>query len=172
MSLDKTKLLDFLEVLGTELPRKITLVAVGGTALTLLDLKASTIDIDFTIPSGDYEEFIKAEKAIPHGLRIDKWKDGLVFATSLPDDYLENSIQTDFTLKNINLRALHPLDIVITKIGRLNERDREDITTCVQKYNVTLEQIKKRAKEIEYAGGEEAYDANLHVVLNTNFETM
>ncbi len=53
MSLKKRFLLDFLEELDKELDRKITLVAVGGTAMTLLDLKNSTIDVDFTIPHDD-----------------------------------------------------------------------------------------------------------------------
>jgi len=50
MPLDKTQLLDFLGVVEKELSRRITLVAIGGTAMTLLDLKPSTIDIDFTGP--------------------------------------------------------------------------------------------------------------------------
>jgi len=45
MPLDKTHLLDFLGVVERELSRQITLVAAGGTAMTLLDLKPSTIDI-------------------------------------------------------------------------------------------------------------------------------
>jgi hypothetical protein len=51
MPCDKTALFDFLEVLNEDLKQKITLIAAGGTAMTLLDLKPSTIDIDFTIPS-------------------------------------------------------------------------------------------------------------------------
>ena len=65
MPCDKTVLLDFLEVLNEDLTRKITLVAAGGTAMTLLDLKPSTIDIDFTIPSSDLPEFERALKNNP-----------------------------------------------------------------------------------------------------------
>ena len=43
MPCDKSALLDFLEVLNEDLTRKITLVAAGGTAMTLLDLKPSSI---------------------------------------------------------------------------------------------------------------------------------
>jgi hypothetical protein len=53
MPCDKRALLDYLEVINEGLTKKITLVAAGGTAMTLLDLKPSTIDIDFTIPSSD-----------------------------------------------------------------------------------------------------------------------
>ncbi|HVP16745.1 MAG TPA: hypothetical protein VMT42_05205 [candidate division Zixibacteria bacterium] len=62
MPLDKSELLNFLEELNKELGRKITLIAVGGTAMTLLDLKPSTMDIDFTIPSSDFPEYKRAEK--------------------------------------------------------------------------------------------------------------
>ena len=50
MSLDNAKLLDFLGEIDRELPRKIVMVAVGGTAMTLVDAKPSTIDVDFAIP--------------------------------------------------------------------------------------------------------------------------
>ena len=53
MPLDKSGLLGLLEAVDAELTRKITLVAAGGTAMTLLDLKPSTIDIDFTGPHED-----------------------------------------------------------------------------------------------------------------------
>jgi hypothetical protein len=68
-----------------ELERKIVLVAAGGTALTLLNAKPSTLDLDFTGPSEDIAMFDRAEKAIPHGFKIDKYKDGAVFTQILPD---------------------------------------------------------------------------------------
>lgn len=61
------------------LGKRIILVAGGGTALTLLDAKPSTIDVDFTGPAEDMDEFSRVEKSIPHGFRIDKYKDGAVF---------------------------------------------------------------------------------------------
>ncbi|MFZ7136989.1 MAG: hypothetical protein ACOWW1_01010 [archaeon] len=84
MPLDKTGLFDFLEILDNELEKKITLVAIGGTAMTLLDLKSSTIDLDFTIPSENRDEYEKAISNIPHGLKIDIWDDGMIFSQILP----------------------------------------------------------------------------------------
>jgi hypothetical protein len=49
--IDVSSLLEFLDVVAGELPRKIILVGVGGTAMTLLKVKASTRDIDFTWPA-------------------------------------------------------------------------------------------------------------------------
>lgn len=84
MPLDKTKLLQFLEIVDKELNRRITLVAAGGTVMALLDLKPSTIDIDFTAPRDDVREFNKTLKSIPHGFKIDCWEDGTVFSRQPP----------------------------------------------------------------------------------------
>jgi hypothetical protein len=53
MPCDKKVLFEFLEVINESLSKKITLVAAGGTAMTLLGLKPSTTDINFalTVPS-------------------------------------------------------------------------------------------------------------------------
>jgi hypothetical protein len=117
MSCDKIALLDILEVLNDDVTKKIILTAVGGTAMTLLDLKPSTIDIDFTIPSCDLPEFERVLKNNPLGYRVDRWVDGCVFCQTLPDDYLDKSIKIK-EFSHISLRALHPVDIIVTKIGR------------------------------------------------------
>ena len=88
-------LLAFLELVEGHLDREITLVAAGGTALTLLDAKAATIDIDFTGPRESIEAFREAEEAEPHGYDIDAWPDGTVFSLTLPADYLDRSIDVD-----------------------------------------------------------------------------
>jgi len=168
MLLDKSELFTFLEELNKELGRKITLIAVGGTAMTLLDLKPSTIDIDFTIPSSDFPEYKRAEKNVPHGYKIDMFLDGCIFSQNLPDDYLANSTEIA-NLERISLRALHPVDIVVTKIGRLDDRDLEDIEKCVKAYDLTKEQIKNRAANVTYIGKQEYYDYNLKSVLKKFF---
>ena len=71
MPLDKSGLIGLLTAVDEELEKKITLVAAGGTAMTLLDLKPSTIDIDFTGPKEDIEEFNRIQKSIPHGFKVD-----------------------------------------------------------------------------------------------------
>jgi hypothetical protein len=151
MSLNKSVLLDFLEVLDNEISRKITLVAVGGTAMTLLDLKPSTVDVDFTIPSDDKPEFDKALANVPHGFKVDAWPDGMVFSQSLPNDYLEKSIEIA-NFRHIRLKALHPIDIVVTKIGRLDSRDAQDIEACIKRFNISKKQIEERATTIDYTG--------------------
>ncbi|QLH06672.1 DUF6036 family nucleotidyltransferase [Nitrosopumilus ureiphilus] len=169
MSLNKQVLLDFLEELDKELERKITVVAVGGTAMTLHNAKESTIDVNFTIPAEDYAEFHRVLNLVPHGFKVDTWNNGMVFSQDLPDDYLKNSRNVRTKMKNMKLKTLDPLDIIVTKIGRLNERDKEDIAMCIKKFKITKAQIKKRAKQVIYTGREENYEINLNHVMKKFF---
>lgn len=169
--LDHGYLLRFLEVVDEKLSHKITLIAVGGTALTLLNVKASTIDIDFTGPSRDIDEFDRIQQSMSHGIVIHMWSDGEVFSQRLPGDYMNRSIpinmQRDFVIKNIELRALHPIDIVATKIGRLNQRDLEDIETCLIHYEINKQDLLERTKKVKksYIGNEYVYQMNLDTVI-------
>jgi len=171
MPCDKNVLFDFLSILNEDLSKKITLVAAGGTAMTLLDLKPSTIDIDFTIPGCDRLEFEQALKGNPPGYKIDRWTDGCIFCQTLPKDYLEKSIKIK-EFSRIVLRALQPVDIIVTKIGRLNARDMQDIEACIKKANVSGAEIKERAMLLvqSYIAPEEDYIDHLNIVLDKYFK--
>jgi len=170
MPLDRSGLLGLLTAVDKELERKIILVAAGGTAMTLLDLKPSTIDIDFTGPNADIKEFNRIQKSLPHGFKVDTWTDGAVFSQVLPEDYVEKSIQVKTKLVNIQLKVLHPLDIVVTKLGRLNERDLQDIDSCIERFRLKKSQIEKRARAVRYAGNQKVYELNLRQVLKRFFQ--
>jgi hypothetical protein len=165
MSLDKSRLADFLEEIDRELGIRITLVAAAGTAMTLLDVKPSTIDVDFTGPTESIRELNAAVDRLQPGFRVDSWPDGMVFSQTLPDDYLRKSIPIKTEHKHIELRAMHPLDIVVTKTGRLDKRDWEDIEQCIKRFKLTRRQIKSRAAQVDYMGNEEVYKANVESVL-------
>ena len=170
MPCDQTTLLEFLEVINRDLTKKITLVAAGGTAMTLLDLKSSTIDIDFTIPGSDRMEFEQALKNNPPGYRVDRWTDGYIYCQKLPYDYLEKSIKIK-EYSNLILRALQPLDIVVTKIGRLSQRDIQDIETCIRRCKLQKTDVDARAHLLlqNYIAPEEDYLKNLAWVLKKFF---
>ena len=105
---------------------------------------------------------------MPHGFKVDCWKDGMVFSQILPDDYLKRSIPIR-TLKHIDLRSLNPIDIVVTKIGRLDARDKEDIEATVKKFKLKKSQIMTRAGQVKYVGREENYRINLDYALKNLF---
>lgn len=65
--LNKQKLLDILEQWNRFLKRKVHLIACGGTAMTLLDVKASTKDVDFMVPNvSEYAYLIKMLKSLDY----------------------------------------------------------------------------------------------------------
>jgi hypothetical protein len=171
MPCDKNALLKFLEVINESLTKKITLIAAGGTAMTLLDLKPSTIDIDFTIPSIDLPEFEQALKNNPTGYKVDRWADGYVFCQSLPDDYLDKSIKIK-EFSHISLRALNPVDIIVTKIGRLNQRDIQDIEKCIKEFKISETDIRARAAQVSptYVSKEEDYLYHLNWAIEKFFK--
>jgi hypothetical protein len=171
MPCDKNALLEFLEVINESLTKKITLIAAGGTAMTLLDLKPSTIDIDFTIPSIDLPEFEQALKNNPTGYKVDRWADGYVFCQSLPDDYLDKSIKIK-EFSHISLRTLNPVDIIVTKIGRLNQRDIQDIEKCIKEFKISETDIRARAAQVSptYVSKEEDYLYHLNWAIEKFFK--
>jgi len=155
------KLISFLSEIDKELSRVIQLNAVGGTAMTLLHLKRSTIDIDFDMTMEDGEVFERVLKIIPHGFKIDRFTGGYISSQQLPDDHISKRIGIDTSFGHIQLFALHPVDIVATKIGRLNERDLQDIESCIIHGKLKKEEIEERAKQIVYCGNEKIYKDNL-----------
>lgn len=74
--------------------------------------------------------------------------------------------------KQVSLRAIQPVDIIVTKIGRLDDRDIQDIGDCIRKTNVSGAEIKARAKLViqTYVGREEDYLHNLGVVIERFFK--
>lgn len=151
MSLDNTKLLDFLGEVDKELTHKVVVAAVGGTALTLFKAKSSTIDVDFTVPGQYYNDFEHAKDLVKPGFQVELYHDSMVFVTSLPNDYLKRSKLVKTKLKKIELGTLHPVDIIVTKIGRMAERDEQDIESCMKKFRITKNQVATSSARQSYA---------------------
>jgi hypothetical protein len=170
MSIDKSELLGFLAEIDRELDRRIVLVAVGGTAMTVLGVKPSTIDVDFTLSGDDYDVFKRVLVTVPHGFTVHCFRGGVIFSQILPEDYLTRSSIVKTTTKNIELRALNPVDIVVTKVGRLDGRDKEDIQRCIEKFSLSKNHVAERGKQVEYVGRQENYEINLKHVLDNFFK--
>ena len=137
--------------------------------MTLLDLKPSTLDVDFTVPSEDYSSVDLVFKLLSPGFKIDIWQDGAVFSQFLPQDYLVKSIKIKKDFIFLHLRALQPIDIIVSKIGRLNDRDLQDIEVCIKQFKIAKKEISNRAKQVQYAGDENIYQQNLKYVLKKFF---
>jgi len=170
MPVDKRELLGFLELVDEQLDRGIRVNAVGGTAMTLLGLKASTIDIDFDFSEEDAKTFKAVLEGISHGYKVDIFSEGYIFAQQLPPDYVDKCVPIKTKLERISLYTIHPLDIVASKLGRLNDRDMQDIETCIRKHRLSKADVIKRARQVEISVNRpEDYSANTKVVLERFF---
>jgi len=165
----KQDLLDWLKEIDNRLDREIEIVAVGGTAMTLLNLKESTRDVDFCLETKEFDLFKKLVKS--ESFKVDLFRDGFIFALQLPDDYSELAQESGENFKNIKLKTLKMEDIVLTKTSRLNARDQEDIQALAKTGKVDINFLKKRFEEIcdTFAGSENDYRYHFGLVLRTYF---
>ena len=128
MVVDKNDLVTHLHKLDHVLDRRYSLVAAGGTALTLYGVKQNTLDIDFVVADGDIRHLKETCSGI--GLAADLFFPGIVYVNPLPPDYISMSSRFGSFI-NITLYALNKVDIILTKIGRLNDKDLDDIRACM-----------------------------------------
>ncbi|HLC90515.1 MAG TPA: DUF6036 family nucleotidyltransferase [Candidatus Nanoarchaeia archaeon] len=162
-------LLDWLKSVDSKLSQKMMIVAVGGTALTLLGLKESTRDVDFCISKEYFAEFKKA--AVSERFVVDLFQEGYIFAVQLPKDYTEKAETVHFSGKRLLLKTLSVEDIILTKTARFNNRDIEDIKAVVASRKVELKDLRKRFLQIleTYAGREEDYTYHFDLVMKIFF---
>ena len=144
--IDKTGLLERLGMWNGFLKRKVRLVACGGTALTLLDIKPSTKDIDLLVPVAEECAYlIKTLKDLGYrsasgsgwardgGFIFDLFPGKRVHSTELLESPLDsgNNIPVkEFT--HIYLGVLNYYDIIISKLFRGTGIDMEDCLTLVR----------------------------------------
>jgi hypothetical protein len=160
---DKSELLNILSIWNRYLKRKVHLIACGGTALTLLNIKESTIDIDLLIPNLDeYEYLLKTLIDLGYeqktgtgwqkdrGFRFDLFPGKRIFITELlesPIDKGNHILFKEFT--SIYLGILNYYDLIISKLFRFTPIDREDCLTLILKKadEIDLERLTSRFYE-------------------------
>lgn len=170
VEVSKKGLLDFLGLFDQELGRNIVLIAVGGTAMTLLGIKASTKDIDFNIPlDDDFKEFKRLNEKITPGVKIDSWPSNMIFSEILPDDYVKATTKYKTNFKKINVRILSPIDIACSKISRFSPADMEDIQSCIKYARITKNCLAERASQYSRAGSDDVFEQNLKYIMKNMF---
>jgi hypothetical protein len=149
---DKTTLLNTLSVWNKYLKRKIRIIACGGTALTLLDLKGSTKDVDFLIPAPDeyrylvntmidlgYERTTGSGWQKKQGFIFDLFVGKTIFTTEILESPLEEGNHIPFKeFSSIYLGILNYYDLIISKLFRYTPVDMDDCMTL----------LKRKSKEI------------------------
>jgi hypothetical protein len=125
-------LVNFLKRLDAQLGRSAIVVIIGGNALVLLGYKDLTNDIDVSVPPDDdilrKTHMLKLIFKQTYGLDVDYFAGGM-FVNVCLDDYLQTSSPYFIEgLKYIKVRIMHPFDIILTKMDRLNAKDLKDIS--------------------------------------------
>ena len=160
--LDKQGLWDILEMWDPFLPRKVRVVACGGTALTLQDLKDSTKDVDFLVPDNDeYKALLSTIQKLNYrqvtgngwakddGFIFDLFCGKVVFQTELLDSPLDEGMHIPIkSFKKLSVSALNDYDLVISKMFRGDDVDVDDSKRLIRRRKeFDLEKLKERYKE-------------------------
>ena len=163
-NITKEKLILILQELDKKRDFPIVLVAIGGTALSLLDLKTITEDVDFVVESESLElkNFVTAD-IFGLGYYADVFFNReIVGIIHPPADYIKKGsiAEISSSLKNIRVVILSPIDIIITKLPRYVEKYQKDIQRILIKYHPSIEKIEKRFKQYLklYSGQKEEFE--------------
>lgn len=145
------------------LKKKVYLIACGGTAMTLLGIKASTKDIDLLIPNEkDHQYLIGILQQLGYksvsgwgwarggGFIFDLFRGNTVHTTQLLESPLEegnNTLIKEFN--HIYLGVLNYEDIIISKLFRGTSIDNEDCLALLKdrKDEISLDELSKRYYE-------------------------
>jgi len=161
--IDKQGLLDKISVWDSFLKRKVHLIACGGTALTLLGVKASTKDIDLIVPDlTEYKYLINNLKQLGYksasgwgwtrgdGFIFDLFRGKKVHTTELLDSPLDKGnhiLIREFS--HIYLGVLNYYDLIIVKLFRATTVDIEDCLSLMKdkRQEIDLNLLVKRFRE-------------------------
>lgn len=160
--LSSIDLMDTLDNWNSLMYFRVHLIACGGTALTLLKIKDSTKDIDFIVPKeNEYQRLMKYLKDLNYGDKggglfheddpnfiYQFWCGNRVFTTDLLDSPLEEG--KHILIKkwtHIYLGALNLIDLIITKMFRGNQVDRDDCIAVFSTGQVNAEELLDRYSE-------------------------
>ena len=153
------ELFELIESISKFIEKEIKMYVLGGTALTILNIKKSTRDVDINIESNsEYKyickifEQIGFEKKGPirwftqEGMAFDIFHGSYILGTDLLPDCLEKS-KFIKSFGNIKLYTLPLEDIIISKLARGDSRDFEDIKMILKNKKINLKDFVQRYKE-------------------------
>ena len=161
--IDKQRLLNTIRGWDSFLKKKIHLIACGGTALTLLGIKASTKDIDLIVPDlSEYKYLISNLEKLGYkpvtglgwsrddGFIFDFFKGKIIHTTELLESPLDNKnhILAE-ELDRVYLGILNYYDLVISKLFRGTNVDFGDCFLLIKakRKEIDLKLLKERFRE-------------------------
>ena len=157
-SLTKNDLLAMIKDISNYTDKQLDFYALGGTALTLLNIKTSTLDVDINIPQEQYattkqlftnigfKQLATNRWLTQEGFAFDLFYDENILGTQLLPDSLQKAKHLH-TYNTIHLYALHPYDIIISKLARGDDRDFQDIQELLKHEPINWKQLINRYQE-------------------------
>ncbi|MEK6915435.1 MAG: DUF6036 family nucleotidyltransferase [Nanoarchaeota archaeon] len=166
---------DMLIAIGRTLPKKMSVYAIGGTAMMFMGIKNATLDIDLVFnKKSDREEFMnvlrklgakESDVTLVYGLksntplmlefnncRFDMFMDKIITST-FSDGMKERTKQTH-EFGNLIIKIADPSDILIMKSVTSRDKDLEDIISIVNKSRINWNNIVEESKEQVRLGNE------------------
>ncbi|MEK6886524.1 MAG: DUF6036 family nucleotidyltransferase [Nanoarchaeota archaeon] len=157
--IDAGELFELLTSISKYVEQELHLYALGGTALTILKIKPSTLDVDINIDNEkEYDYLCKIfgeigfERKAPYrwftqeGLAFDLFHGSNILGTQLLHDCLTKSRFVQ-SFGKIKLYTLSPYDIIISKLARGETRDFNDIQDTLKHEKLNVIELIKRYKE-------------------------
>lgn len=159
--LNRQTLLDTLRMWDTFLKKKVHLIACGGTALTLLGIKATTKDVDIIVPDvNEYKYLLDVLSDLGYrrvtgagwnrgdGFIFDIFSGKRIHTTELLCSPLESNIPIK-EFERIYLGVLNYYDVLISKLFRGTGIDFEDCLMLVlaKRGEISVSKFVERFKE-------------------------
>jgi hypothetical protein len=155
------------------LPRSIKLYCVGGTYLSLSDVKSASKDLAFILSRRDFRTIsgIASEIEIKERVRLDLFPDGEMTGYRL-NGYEANAQRLPLSFEHIEVYRPDLVDFVLTKAIAGRAEDYEDIFRLVKDTRqVSRSKLLKRFKELQLEPGEKArIERNLQSFLKIFFK--
>jgi len=161
--IDKEALFDRIAAWDGFLKRRVSLVACGGTALTLLGVKSSTKDIDLMVPNTDEHTYlINILKQLGYrsasgwgwdrgdGFIFDLFRGKAVHTTELLESPLEQGNHIPVKeFERIYLGVLNYYDILISKLFRSASVDIDDCLLLIKNKHreIDIKRLEARFRE-------------------------
>ena len=150
------ELFELLKSISSFVEKNVEMYALGGTALTILGIKPSTLDIDINIDSNkQYNYICKVFEQIGFKrIGAIRWltQEEVVFdlfygSNILGTELLPDCLQLAQFVKSfgkMKLYTLSPYDIIISKLARGDERDFIDIKHLLEYEKIDLTKLTER----------------------------
>ncbi len=162
---------------GENLPAKIALYVLGGAAAVIAyGMKRGTTDIDAWVADGRIRS--KLEKLAGEGTPLAK-KHQIYFQpanTTLmliaEPEWQERSVEIlKGRLKHLRILAMGKEDLILSKLSRYNDRDREDIRFLAEERRADVKKLIAYYKVARgyYVGRLPALDQTFNIVLEEHF---